>query len=209
MSDQHSHRLERPGGTAYDGGTSSASVDTGISPASPISPPTLPRQAEVPFPAEPTLSTDIVDAGLCGPLTNAAATLEETLDRTVPANLRPGVEDWCALHGLDTDSLTEQIPRLARHAVLAVLLKAVLYERHHRAGRLPPLEPPVDNAFQTAHHQLETSAFDRTILDDIAAHLNDKALQEILDASEQVLDARYPAVSISRLYAELTDSETR
>ncbi|GGM66365.1 hypothetical protein GCM10009017_15580 [Halarchaeum rubridurum] len=94
-------------------------------------------QSDTGKPAEPALRTDVVTDSLCERLTDTATELEATLDGTVPENLEDAVAGWRGLHGLDTNTVSGYLPRLARHAVLSMFLKAVVYEREHRAGNPP------------------------------------------------------------------------
>ncbi|GGL21587.1 hypothetical protein GCM10009037_01110 [Halarchaeum grantii] len=154
-------------------------------------------------------TADVATEPLCERLTAAATELEATLDGKVPENLGEAATEWCELHGFNPTTLSDHLPRLARHAVLSIFLKAVVYEREHRAGNLPLLTTPIREAFREADHKLETAVFAETVLDDVAFRLNDRALQRVLDARDRFLDARYPAVAIGRLYEAITSTEAR
>lgn len=90
----------------------------------------------------------ISDERLTRPITEVAASIAPAL-ADASSSLHSRLASWCGLHGLD--EVSEEMRRriLARQAAYHHLLKATLYEYHHRHTGLPELPADVRTGFQT------------------------------------------------------------
>ncbi len=142
-------------------------------------------------------------------LRTAADAVITAIDTELRESLQDQVVEWCALHGFDAPDTTHTRTLLARQAVLNVLLKTTLYERHHQQGDLPSLPPNTREALRRAAKQTENPAFHEYVLDEIVWLANDTDLEPILDARDWLLESGEPAETIGRLYADLMSNDDR
>jgi len=138
---------------------------------------------------------------------STATDIYDTLSDGIEQDLQDRVGDWCGLHGLKRLEDPNQI--VAHQAAFNVLLKSTLYEHYQQYEDLPELGSDVQRAFKTAGEKTEDPAFDEYILDDVARVAGPAALEEIVDARQQLNTSDDPAEEIGRLFETLVPQEAR
>ncbi|SFR53730.1 N-6 DNA Methylase [Halogeometricum limi] len=153
--------------------------------------------------------TPVVTQELTEDIRNAAGTITPAFDTGLSASLRKQVDKWCDLHAFDSFATGAAQRTVARHGVLSVLLKAVLYEWYQRRGVVDPLSDAEPQAFQNAHERTNDVAFDTFVLDHIAELADRDELASVVAHRDRLLYSTRPAEDIGRIYAALTPNEYR
>jgi hypothetical protein len=139
-------------------------------------------------------------------LETTAADLESRIADPSP-KIQAAVGSWCGLHGyVPSDDATPSI--IAHQAVFGLLLKATLYELHHRRGDLPEFEGNAHDQFNIAYEETGDPAFTACELDEILRSVDPNTIA-ITEARDQLLESTQPATDIGRLYETLVAREHR
>ncbi len=140
-------------------------------------------------------------------LKRTAADVEPVI-ANAPLSVQKRVESWCALHGYDSSD--EETPTILAHQVVFVLLlRATLYEWHHRHGNLPEFADDVHENFQLASEQTDDSAFSAFALDEIRWSAEEVNTAAVIAARDRLLESTQPAADIGRLYEALIAGDCR
>jgi len=115
--------------------TRSASIASYVPPAG------TDRPSDINWDPVPDRFDESTHEALVERLRTAADAVIAAIDSELPGSLQDQVTEWCTLHGFDASAGRYTQTLIARQAVLNLLLKATLYELHHRRGDLPPLPP--------------------------------------------------------------------
>ncbi len=117
--------------------------------------------------------------------------------------------EWCDMHGFTTveDPGTRTV--IARQAALAFLLRSTLYEKYHRRGALPPLSSNIRTGLVLADIWIDNLEVDWCVLDDLVHHVDQVALDPVIEARNRLVESTQPAKDIGRLYEKLLPAESR
>ena len=147
----------------------------------------------------PAAQRSIPDERLTRTITEVAASIAPAL-ADAPPSLHSRLASWCDLHGLNDVSGDMRRRILARQAAYHHLLKATLYEYHHRHTELPELPADVRTGFQNARAVTGNPAFDECVLDDLI-YLPSRADREpLIQKRTLLLDSTQPAEDVGRIY---------
>ncbi|MFN1127044.1 Eco57I restriction-modification methylase domain-containing protein [Halobacterium salinarum] len=179
-----------------------------ISTQAPIAPPSPSATASDGDPIPGLEDRSVADEALIEPVESLAATIEPEL-ANAPPEIQSQLETWADLHGLSTtlDEATREV--IAMQAAVSLLLKATLYEWHHRRSELPALSGDTRAAFQAAASQLGNSAFDECVLDDIISLTDSSDRDIVVDERTRLMDSTQPAEDIGWLYEAVVPREHR
>lgn len=155
----------------------------------------------------PCLDGSIVNEDFVNLLSSAADSLTASIGPDTLNN--PSLQTWCEQHGIDTSPRKDRMTILAKHCILNLLLKATLYEYHHRHSDLPPLSSDIRVDFQHAQHVIEEEAFSERPIDMILWQADADLIAPIVEARGRLLSSRNPAEDIGNLYETLTTSDSR
>lgn len=145
-------------------------------------------------------------------ITTCADTVAATLDEDLEPAVQAEFDELVATHGYDDlpDSVDERPATLAaRQAVLALLLKATLYEHYHRRGDLPPLPDDIQAGFEMAAEQTDNPAFEISVLDDVLWAVEDEVLAPVVAGRHRLVQSVEPAEDIGHLQQAVLPSASR
>lgn len=117
--------------------------------------------------------------------------------------------EWCDMHGFTTveDPGTRTV--IARQAALVLLLRSTLYEKYHRRGALPPLSSNTRTDLVLADTWIDDLEVDWCVLDDLVHHVDQVALNPVIEARCRLVESTQPAEDLGRLYEKLLPAESR
>ncbi|NHN58504.1 MULTISPECIES: N-6 DNA methylase [Halorussus] len=127
----------------------------------------------------------------------------------IPDSLHGRVDTWCLSHGLNDATTSARRRLVARQAVLTRLLKATVYEWHHRRGELPEFPADTWEIIQSVAEVGANPGFGECVLDYFLLHVDESEMEVIDENRDRLLASTQPAEDIGRLYEAVTPKECR
>jgi len=127
----------------------------------------------------------------------------------IPDSLHERVDTWCLSHGYNDATTSTRRRLVARQAVLNRLLKATVYEWHHRRGELPEFPADTWEIIQSVAEVGANPGFGECVLDYFLFHVDEQEMEVIDENRDRLLASTQPAEDIGRLYEAVIPKEYR
>ena len=127
----------------------------------------------------------------------------------IPDSLHERVDTWCLSHGYNDATTSARRRLVARQAVLNRLLKATVYEWHHRRGELPEFPANMWEIIQSVAEVGANPGFGECVLDYFLLHVDESEVEVIDENRDRLLASTQPAEDIGRLYEAVIPKEYR